>query len=259
MKKYKLIKTYPNSPSLGAEVEEQFFSKCNLEHENFSEFWQEIKEKDYEILSLCSSIGNISDKYKDGKVMWTTDDAPKFYSIESILSKGNHTIHSVKRLSDNEVFMIGDQVTGLKAKWDNCYITNFHLDNNDLSVEVTENTTSWRYSINKINLKKKEVLFTTEDGVDIYGGDPHYPVELKYFKLHPNAHGKMYSNSNKDKFKIFSTKEAAEKYIIENKPCLSLKDLKGAFYSIPNLKYKKSERIIEDLEVELINLVKNKL
>ena len=84
--------------------------------------------------------------------------------------------------------------------------------------------------INKI----KPVLFKTEDGVDIFETTavhwvvvtnksinknvPYYLYELKFCK----AHLKL---DLKNEYKLFSTKEKAEEYIIMNKPCLSINDI----------------------------------
>lgn len=54
--------------------------------------WQEVVEKDYEILS------------------WRNKNSK---TISHLLSGKNHEIHSVKRLSDGEVFTIGDMTTGV--------------------------------------------------------------------------------------------------------------------------------------------------
>ena len=47
MKKYKLIKTYPGSPKLGTILTHEELQYCN-----WNEYYQEVVEKDYEILSL---------------------------------------------------------------------------------------------------------------------------------------------------------------------------------------------------------------
>ena len=68
----------------------------------------------------------------------------------------------------------------------------------------------------------KEKLFTTYDGVPIYEGDTYYFVS-KYFDLYvtENALSRNLSESSK----YFSTEEAAKKYIYENKPRYSKRDL----------------------------------
>ena len=103
MKKYKLIKQYPTSPKLGFTV---FERHCGMYHnietgnmygsqiiENQPEFWEEVVEKDYEIVSQTPSVRvcNPKDNYK-------------------VVRNTTPVIHSVKRLSDGEVFTVGDTV-----------------------------------------------------------------------------------------------------------------------------------------------------
>ena len=62
-------------------------------------------------------------------------------------------------------------------------------------------------------------MFTTEDGVDIFKGD----------KIYSHSQFKLWEHIVEDNdiapIKWFSTKEAAEEYIILNKPCLSVKEI----------------------------------
>ena len=59
MKKYKLIKKYPGSPSLGTDItiDEKGYNSLHcdndLKPEDHPEFWEEVK-KDYEILSFLN-------------------------------------------------------------------------------------------------------------------------------------------------------------------------------------------------------------
>jgi hypothetical protein len=99
MKKYKLIKQYPGSVELGTIVEKCSFTGSGVignnklytnkkgfgveSPENYPEFWEEVVEKDYEIL------------------------------ISRVVTK---EILSVKRLSDGEVFTIGDRAKTITSK-----------------------------------------------------------------------------------------------------------------------------------------------
>lgn len=254
MKKYRLIKTYLNSPSLGAEVEEQFFSKCNLEHENFSEFWEEVVEKEYEILSFINTSNKVVFKKCEGGNFSSVNNVGKGSCTEEFfLNLDYFKINSVKRLSDNEIFTVGDTIRheiGVIRK-----IHSIDIVNNSLYFNSLESKTKQEMHFRLVS-KVEEILFTTEDGVDIYQDTPHYPVELKYYKLHVNARGKMFSKSDKNKFKIFSTKEAAERYILENKPCLSLKDV---FRIYPEFKKREPTDKRTAHANQLIKIAKSKL
>lgn len=110
MKKYKLIKEYPGSPILNTiieyieesdDIDEPFngwIDNNDNEYEspeNYPEFWQEIIEKDYEILML-SLQG--SERHRLTNVINNSNDY-----IEALLNCHGNYIHSVKRLSDGEI------------------------------------------------------------------------------------------------------------------------------------------------------------
>lgn len=75
----------------------------------------------------------------------------------------------------------------------------------------------------------KLVLFTTEDGIGMtYGMDYWWVDTLSQFDYYIPHNAKVSPNSSgnyNESIKKFSTKEAAEQYIIDNKPCLSLNDV----------------------------------
>ena len=114
MKKYRLIKEYPSSPKLNNIIEfekklgdvlinwDTMLEICPKIH---FEFWQEVIEKDYEILSFKDTIGNLITK-KEGKFLTSFHDTE--YKEEGLIKRCK--IHSVKRLSDGEVFTVGDNV-----------------------------------------------------------------------------------------------------------------------------------------------------
>jgi hypothetical protein len=103
-------------------------------------------------------------------------------------------------------------------------------------------------SFNKIfdsytaNATKKEYLFTTDDGIDIYVGDTIWRVytEDTWVQFNENGAGQLdaykvyvidniqpfedYDNWNRN-VKIFSTLEKAKDFIFYNKPCLCLNDI----------------------------------
>lgn len=80
--------------------------------------------------------------------------------------------------------------------------------------------------------KINTILFRTEDGVGIRKGDRYFVVENQLLIPYNTIREFLCGNSgahlnfiNKPYFKIFSTREAAEEYLIMNKPCLSLKEV----------------------------------
>ena len=247
--KYRLIKIYPGSPKLNTIIDDETttfgvsFSKTNLSSiENYPEFWQEIVEKDYEILSLarlCSikpKITDVSD-YSDGY-------------IEALLKYDKARIHSVKR-KDGEIFTIGDKVIG----YNNSIAK---IKTIDLVGEVSLNIgTDKHEGFSLKNLKKvKQPLFTTEDGVDIFEGDKYSVIDLLENEYRA-THNTTITGSKSARYILISTKEKAEKYIIENKPCLSINDIINNILNIPSPRISKAaEKAITE---SLKQLVKTKI
>ncbi len=135
------------------------------------------------------------------------------------------TIFSVRRLSDNEVFSVGDYITYtniLPTSWagsesKGCNITHFTLHNGGIYINDHYNNTpknlksidSWQ------KVKPKIPLFITSDNKNIFPSD-------KYYLVHDWVTAACYGNPNY-KYNIFesetfSTKEAAQEYILLNKP-----------------------------------------
>lgn len=220
MKKYKLIKEYPGSPNIGTIIINSsssikgigFMIKINSAQwdegkffiqnpENYPEFWEEVVEKDYEILSVISNLtGKVENVDSEGYV-----DFGDCVYVDDIVKSKNYDIHLVRRKSDGEVFTVGDKVVHEYYKGNPKIEKIYFIEKDRLSVYIGG---GWNVSIAKIE-KVKNPLFRTEDGIDIYEGD-------SYVTMKQHGYGKKY----------FSTKEAAEEYILMNKPCLSINDLK---------------------------------
>lgn len=245
MKRYKLIAEYPGSPKLGyitkfnEHGEDWKAPKCVVESDctNYPEFWEEVKEKDYEVLTMKGSK-------KEGDILYRVNDdgtvnpwGNPMKSVEDALNHG-YTIYSIKRISDEEVFTIGDPVM-LNASWTSgdTFISKITLnENNEIVFRIRQG--KYESSYPKAHLeewtKTNTILFRTEDGVDIKLGDSYFVVENVLLLPMPSTNIREFSCNdssvylnfvNKPYFKIFSTKEAAEEYVIMNKPCLSLKDV----------------------------------
>lgn len=198
------------------------------------EYAELVKELDYEILSFVvnnnrtNTKGNIYTKKENGnfEVVLTPNSNQPIgdYSIDQFLDSDCYNIHSVKRLSDGEVFTVGDKVTHkngvCKGNIKSFYTTSkneiaLHIENANIFLE------NW--------VKLKQPLFTTEDGVDIFEDTNFIWIAIN----NENYSWKINEVNSSTKFyfgnvhKLFSTKEAAEEYIIMNKPCLAINDLKN--------------------------------
>jgi hypothetical protein len=238
MKKYRLIKLYPGSPTLGSIwTGRQSLSK-------YPEFWEEVIEKDYEILTFTHNTS-------DGVVKVSKTDLA--LTVEEFLKNKCWKIHSVKRLSDGEVFTIGDHIRLIKQS---CY---FKIE----SLEINGNSITINKYLNTIDCytKYKQPLFTTEDGIDVFEGDKPWVACLNndddehIYQWRGQTTGFLKGDSPINTLKIFSTKKAAEEYILMNKPCLSINDLKEIFIWGSNNESRSSASIIDKLK----QLVKSKL
>lgn len=87
-------------------------------------------------------------------------------------------------------------------------------------------------------------LFTTKDGVGIYEGDKYWAsvgFEIYYSEAREGCNFKN----------TFSTKKAAEEYVLMNKPCLSINEVLTISYNAVETKSSTTKK--------LINLVKSKM
>lgn len=246
MSKYKLIKKYPGSPELGTIAEKGMGIKfthpngkvtgaCYSGEYNFKtliqdnpEFWEEVIEKDYEILSLRirRSISH------EVSIMSSFSDD---YIISILNCEGNH-IHSVRRLSDGEIFTVGDKIKSYPD--DKGFVIKYiWIDTSGslLLADYNKGSKSNRSAYLSSSKKMDPPLFTTVDGVDIYEGD--YVCWISNI-INIDSYINDYRLADKAMFKdgsvlYFSTREKAEEYIIMNKPCLSIQDLldtKGVYF-----------------------------
>ena len=211
MKKFKLIKQYPGSPNLGTICEERnikssfcyyFEGEKNIgitkdQVENQPEYWEEVVEKNYEIL------------------------------ISRVVPQ---EILSVKRLSDGEVFTVGDLV---KTPYTDCTrITGFeNPEGREYFIEIsTEYCTGISTGFTRLlSLEKiKQPIFLTHNGKDIFEGDKVWYVNKENFYYdYILAFPEVKFNSEMRAY--FLTRIEAEDYIERNKPLFTTEDGVGIF------------------------------
>ena len=253
MRRFCLIKEYPGSPKLGYISKQMvnydkkyshYVSSNWITPSEHPEFWEEVVEKDYEILQVSASDYNRGMKTGTIGRYWPQLDTPK-----SEYLKKYWTIHSIKRLSDGEVFTVGDYIdstiSDLGRKTE---LTGFKFFDNKLKVGLRH---LGYYPLSTIVLPKKP-LFTTEDGVDIFEGEyvTVYGIS-KYMTLHEYRKENVYPGIFTSDMLYFMSKEKAEEYLLFNKPCLSLEEV--AIF------YKQALSNKNNNSTGLINLVKEKL
>jgi hypothetical protein len=144
----------------------------------------------------------------------------------------NCKIHSVRRLSDGEVFSLGDDVecmgrVGKIIKLDTS------RQNDGFYVDVQYDKISSYHNKELSGIKKVTKLpiplFKTEDGVEVFENDRAWWVD-KYFSTDFYDFTVSSDRQNDLKhypkdYKYFSKKEAAEEYILLHKPLLSVNDV----------------------------------
>ena len=214
MKKYKLIKKYPGSTEVGEIVQgngrEGWYTKgpgCRTydwtQIVYYPEYWEEVIEKDYEILSYI----------KKGSTTCTTTKRRGGENHEEFWN-----IHSVKRLSDREVFTVGDRITG-QSYTDARVIEKIRIRyDGSIELEQKHGDTRLAYAT-----KVKNPIFLTHDGKDIFPEDTVWYVNKEnFYHDYITAYPEVKFNSEIRAY--FLTEEAAVDYINKNKPRLSTED-----------------------------------
>jgi len=210
---YKLIKEYPNSPKKGTihyYIDENDCSEDWLGtdiYKLYKEYWEFIDPKnnrDYEILGYYTDSNNIS------------------------------KIKSVKRLTDCEVFKVGEYV----ECWNGIFpISEIFIYKNKVRFFMDfqkKNMSDKSSSYTLYNIKKVSKFFTTDDGMDIFNpeqivyivGDDFIVRRIKAVNL---LH-EIRSNENyRTKNKIFYDEFLAEKYVKPHKRIYSRNDILRVF------------------------------
>lgn len=162
------------------------------------------------------------------------------FGLEHLLNVEKAQITTVQRLSDGEIFSVGNAI-----KWKitggifSSTIQGFELEYLDMMICVENNS--------RVNLcviqKAKQPLFTTEDGVPIYEGGEIWYVDDRWHVDVSNA----FHTTNALNWKIFSTEAAAEAYVLANKPQLSLSDVEQAY--VGDKKSKEYISLIDNLRL----------
>ncbi len=168
----------------------------DIGHEPSEEFWEDITE-DYEILEIQGKYGTVSSYIEK--------------LDKDLIDK---SIFKVKRLSDGEVFTIGDKFTcgeGFGERLNKFTSFGDELFVNDM------------VSLDELDAPKK-LLFTTKDGVNMYDEHLSYYLVTNDFKI---GYCKYFSPSDLD-FNLFAKIENARKFVEDNSKRYSQKDVEKA-------------------------------
>jgi hypothetical protein len=176
---------------------------------------------------MYSVNGKHSGKSIDFVPKWVVENSSDWELVEEpkkdwkILSYSSPvTIKSIMRLSDGEVFSVGDYIEGHTNPITCIDVTSkshelpfFHCGN---------------YGTALLIANKRKALFTTEDGVDIKEGDRFWFIPQSHNNF--TQIGKFIASKGvvaENAIARFSTENAAKEYIAYNKPRFSLNEIKN--------------------------------
>lgn len=204
MKKYKLIKEYPDSLKKGTIVskdqlgnyitEKPLFIIESIVVENYPEFWEEVK-----------GFGDVKTSFNLGEPLFTTADGLKIYRGQDV------TLYII----DGEGYKTVD-------------VENF----NEEDAKVAERYKCFSNKIflaEQIEQNKIKPILITNDGKRIYEeSEKIYAVLTKanWAQEKIPAYNATYRNED---WKYFSTSEARINYIKQNKPTISIADIEKAY------------------------------
>lgn len=202
----------------------------------------EDKEKDWGIISFKDSLGNLM-TFIDGKYRNELNSI----GLGNMLTMCNYPIHSALRKSDNTTFTVDEEIEYCAdGEWSKLWTGKIHsigisqMDKNELSFEIYNSSNEYEATKYICNLRKKsetkitsnnsasctnteekKPLFTTEEGFEVTDGEQTL-LYVSQFKIRERKAKNMVHIDNKR----FCRRDAAEQYILENKPCISFNEIK---------------------------------
>jgi hypothetical protein len=187
-------------------------------------------KKEWEIVAFQARYcGDIYNLYPDGRFRTKGHEDKPGYSLKEMVADED-VIHSVRRLSDGAVLSPLDKIEtpACKSRTIESFEFvegEFRIICNDGYIPVVPGKDLFR----KIR-KLPATLLTTVDGKEIADLDNFYPtVVFDDWSMNTDCERSLWDNEYaRTESKLFSTREAAEAYVFQNRPVLSLKDVKEA-------------------------------
>lgn len=107
-----------------------------------------VEEKLYEVMTYMDCEGNKKSRYSDGRYKVHPDATLLNHTAKQCEDAGDK-IWAVKRLSDNEIFTVGETISS-RATGDSIEIDNFHINksNNVVYANPKEKSTYWMHISN---------------------------------------------------------------------------------------------------------------
>jgi hypothetical protein len=237
MRKFKLIKEYPGSDPVGTIItgsKETMYSK-GLGYRNYDwahvethpEYWEEVVERDYEIMTF--NYEGVSYEKVDGGYSRVNGIV---HTLESHLEDGVSKVHAVKRLSDGEIFTVGDKFKANIGGEDVIRtIQRIKVEGHRITIQHENGDLTNRKCVGIFNqIKKvKQPIFLTHNGIDIFEGDTVWYVNKENL-YHDYAIALARTSFNSNTHAYFLTREGAEEYIRKNKVLFTTEDGVGISY-----------------------------
>lgn len=237
MKKYKLIKHYPSLPTNfkeGTEVSYYSVIEGYSDHhlggqslveipyeevENNSEFWEKVLEPKYSIVTMFDGFNRF---FRTADNQFSINLLYKYREID-LLNRKDCRILSIKRLLDDKVFAEGDTVFIKNDTFKKFSIHRIFFTEQEAFAVLPGK--ALRVSISDL-CKVDPVEFQSYDNETLTEKSNYYVVNDK-FNWIQNGAAQTYPSftNNKTKYYVFSSYIKAEEFIIQNKPCLSLKEV----------------------------------
>lgn len=177
-------------------------------------------KRDWEVVAFRERCGiGIYKLREDGR--YRNDNFLDMYgfSLNAMIEDGDIII-SVRRLSDDWTVSVKDRVKTMGGRTG--IIKSFDATGHILFEDITglEHITTIQ--------KHPQPILTTVDGVEVTDLTNFFPTVLfEDGSMNVNCDRRTWDNDHaRSKGKLFSTREAAEQYILNNKPMLSLNDVK---------------------------------
>jgi hypothetical protein len=217
------------------ENQENLFTPDTMQEFLSSEYYKQALEqfkaskapkKEWEIVAFrhARGSGHVYKLREDGK--YRSDETPTGwgFTLEEMI-KDEEIIHSVRRLSDGAIWSPDDKYK-LTTESRVCTIKGFSLSDNGNVLRIhTEDgymiadAPYWQGMI-----KLPAPILVTQDGKEIYEGDEFWGI--RDWRVLEGGRADKYDKNLDKATPTFSTREAAEEWLTNNRPVLSLNDVK---------------------------------
>jgi hypothetical protein len=194
-----------------------------------SKDWEKIEDdtEEYEITGVrYIEFGDIARKI-DNSNDFEYIRTGKEMSIKTVhenLTSGKLEIFSVLRKRDNQEFKVGNTINWRYSLFD---IKAFHKNCGKMFMLAKGANGIQSVNLDEILIWEKPVLFTSEDGKETREGDQVHVLRYTWQIVEHAVEAESIQEGIKDSsiWKVFSTKEAAENWVINNKPVWTLSEI----------------------------------